>query len=85
MVAIFDASLFPLKVSGSKKPRSFLKMQLYFPSMAKAHGNSALTLGEDVGGARPRNAAFSSQHSSPLLEMAVVLSVINEGVITPFR
>lgn len=53
--------------------------------MAKAHGNSALTLGEDVGGARPRNAAFSSQHSSPLLEMAVVLSVINEGVITPFR
>lgn len=60
-------------------------MQLYFPSMAKARGNSALALGEDAGGARPSNTAFSSEHSSPLWEMAVVLSVINEGVIIPFR
>lgn len=53
-----------------------------FPSTAEANQNFTLAPGKDSGGARPRT-QFSPEQSSPLLELAVVLSVINEGDTVP--
>lgn len=82
---VFDASLILLKVSDSKKLQSFLKMWFYFPSTAEAYQNFTLALGKDSGGARPSNTLLSTEQFSPLSELAIVLSVINEGVTVPFR
>lgn len=56
-----------------------------FPSIAEVYQNFTLALGKDLGGARPNNTLFSTEQFCPLSELDVVLSVINEGVIVPFR
>lgn len=82
---VFDVSLILLKVRDSKKLQSFLKMWFYFPSTAKAYQNFTLALEKNSGGARPNNTLCSTEQFSPLSELAVVFSIVDEGVIVPFR
>lgn len=83
---VFNDSLVLLKVSGLKILQSFLKMWFYFPKysrdLVKFYFGPRKRLGRCF---RHSNTLLSTEQFSPLSEPAVVLSVINEGVIVLFR